>query len=452
VLGKVLPTHQLTYADPGLYKSDPLLLSAASKVLITPPLGTPLAGYRARDLGADVIYDHLFVRCLAFEFDGKRFALLSLDVMGVGVDWVEELRRRARRSVGLEDAALFVATTHTHSAQGGLFDFGGRVGHALEAMMGDGTGPVDPVGYEMLLRQSESALRDAFERLEPATISVAEGDVEGIAGNRVRFDRPADPTGLLLAVQDERKQTIGCVAQFNCHPTTLGEADRGISGDFPGVAMRLVERAIGGTALFFNGALGDISTRLTRRAQDYSEVVRFGRLLGGAFVALAGRLEPIEGVSIAASRRVVPLAPRRPEWLGRIEQRVEELATEGDGSHRLARQLLTAREGLESAARASAAIGALESVPVDLHHVSFGADVSFVAVPGEPFSDAQSMVDERLGTPRARLVGSANGYMGYFPSREAYDGGGYEVGVSLVDRGSAEVLAQAAIDLVHHGA
>jgi hypothetical protein len=428
-----------------------LLLAGSSKLLITPPLGTRMAGYRARTEGASQVHDDLFARCLAFESDGVRHALLALDVMGVGVEWVAELRRRVEQSADVAASHVLVSTTHTHSAQGGLFAFPGAVGGALGTMMGDGTAPSDPTGYEQLLRRAESAIRLAFSRLEPATLAHAEGRADGIAGNRVWFDRPADPSALVVAVLNAEQDPIGLLLHFNCHPTTLGEGDRGISGDFPGVAARIVEQSVGGTALFLNGALGDVSTRLTRRVQSYSEVVRFGRILGGEAVKALGRAEPAGGCEITASTTVVELAPQRRDWLERIERRVEALAAEGDGSHEVARQLHTAREGVQSAVRAAEAIAGLSAVPVELQQVTIGDAVSLVAVPGELFSGAQRALEAGAPGRRVRLVGPANGYMGYFPSAEAYDEGGYEVGVSLVDRGGAELLTRAAIDLLGRG-
>jgi hypothetical protein len=427
-----------------------LLLAGSSKLLITPPLGTRMAGYRARSEGAAHVHDDLFARCLAFESDGVRHALLALDVMGVGVEWVADLRRRVAHSADVAGSRVFVSTTHTHSAQGGLFAFPGAVGGALGTMMGDGTAPADPTGYEQLLRRAESAIRLAFSRLEPATLALAEGRAEDIAGNRVWFERPADPSCLVVAALNARQDPIGLLLHFNCHPTTLGEGDRGISGDFPGVAARIVEQSLGGTALFLNGALGDISTRLTRRAQTYAEVVRFGRILGGEAVKLVGRAEPVDG-RLSASTTVVDLAPRRRDWLERIERRVEALAAEGDGSHEVARQLHTAREGVESAVRAADAIAGLSAVPVELQQVTIGDAVSLVGVPGELFSDAQRALEAGVPGRRVRIVGPANGYMGYFPSAEAYDEGGYEVGVSLVDRDGAELLTRAAVDLLARG-
>jgi hypothetical protein len=66
--------------------------------------------------------------------------------------------------------------------------------------------------------------------------------------------------------------------------------------------------------------------------------------------------------------------------------------------------------------------------------------VRWISLPGEPF------VETGLALKQAGadfVVGYANGYLGYFPIRSAYDQGGYEViegAWSRVAPGSAERL------------
>ena len=410
-----------------------------------------MAGYRGRTAGAQHVYDDLFARCLALETDDGRYAIVSLDVMGVDTRWVEELRRRAGVSAELPAANLLVATTHTHAAQGGLFPPVGSLGSAFDVLMGDGAAPHDPAGYEWLLRQTETVIRLAFERLAPASLAVGEGSAEHIAANRIWFERAADPRCLVVAALSVDGASIGQLVHFNCHPTVLGEADLGISGDFPGAACRIVEAVTGAPTLFLNGALGDVSTRTTRRDQSYGEVTRFGRLLSGEILKLLSSLSPSSSSRVVSSVRTESMQPRDESWLARIEERIAALEAAGGSSHEEARQLHTAREGAQSARRAAAALAELPSVLVEIQQFELG-DTAFVAVPGEIFSDAQFALEAAVPDKRVRIVAPANGYMGYFPSAEAYDHGSYEVGVSLVERGSAEQLVESAAALLRAGA
>jgi neutral ceramidase len=421
-----------------------LLLAGADKLCITPPLGTRMAGYRARREGAAFVHDDLFARALVLESAGARFGLVSLDVMAVEDEWVAELRRRAEETLGIPPSNLLVAATHTHSAQGGLFRSAGAVGGAFDTMMGDGAAPYDEVIAEVLLRQTLTVVRTASEALRPAGLALAQTQAVGIAANRLDESRPADDRCTVLVAEADDGEPLATVFHFNCHPTVLGEGDLGLSGDFPGTASRIVEGATGGVALFLNGALGDVSTRFTRREQSYAEVRRFGRILGGAVLGALGNAVPLEEPSVDAREVVVELPPRPEEWNDRIATRVAELSAAK--SHGERRQLLTAKEGLESAVRAGATIAQLPSVPLRVQRLAFGPELTLLGVPGEPFTSFAELVREHAGEA-TRVVAPANGYPGYLPDREAYDAGGYEVGCSLLDRGAAEELARAGAEL-----
>jgi hypothetical protein len=408
-----------------------------------------MAGYRARTSGATEVRDELFARALVVDTEGGRFAVVSLDVMAVGHVWVAELRRRAADAVGIAPERLMVAATHTHAAQGGLIAFEGPAGSAFQALMGDGCGPYDEAGAEALLVQTLSCLQDAADRSRPARLQTAKGAVPGIAGNRVWEDRPVDDSCLTVSAIGEDGEVIAVLVHFNCHPTILGEAQTGISGDFAGEATRVIESALGGdaVALFLNGALGDISTRFTRRDQDYGEVQRLGRMLGDGVLELLEAATGIDDATPASAQTSVALEPLDGRWRESVERRVAELEAASDGSAGHARQLLTAREGAESAAKAASAIDALSAVPLELQVLWLGPQLGFCAVPGEPFSAMAATVAAAFDDADIRVVAPANGYHGYLPTREVYEAGGYEVGCSLVDRGATEQLADAAIEL-----
>jgi hypothetical protein len=409
-----------------------------------------MAGYRARSAGASSVHDDLFARCLAIESGSDRYAVISLDVMAVDVGWTAELRRRAAEATGVPAAHVLVGATHTHCAQGGLFPFEGPVGEALGAMMGDGCGTYQPDVAAELLELTLAGLTEAFDRLVPGTLSWAEGAVSGIASNRIDPSRPADDSCVTVVARDEAGDVLAVLFHFNCHPTILGEDELALSGDYAGHASGVVEAGMGGdaVALFLNGALGDVSTRYTRQGQGHDEVERMGRLLGEAVAELVGEATPFAEVRLEARETTLELPPRERRWLERIERRVEQLASAAETDHGTARQLHTAREGAQSAGRSQDVIERLESVPLTLQAFEFGPELAFCAVPGELFSAADAQLREAAGERTVRFVAPANGYLGYLPTAEAFDQGGYEAGCSLVDRGGAEEIARRATALL----
>lgn len=388
--------------------------------------------------------------------DGTLYGLISADLMAVELGWVEELRRRAEVELGLSKANLMVACTHTHSATGGLFCFPDSFGDVLQGVFGESCGGFDDVMYEWLLRQALAGLRQALANLRPAAISSSVESLHGIASNRRHVEREVDPSCFVLQVSDRHMDCIATVIHFTCHPTVLGDQDARISGDFPGIACALLEQALGhgSVALFLNGCLGDISTRFTRTVPAYAESVRFGRMVAGAALKAIGTARQLKSINLNSTLYSLQLPAKSQKWVAHAEERAagaqrELAAQQGTAPHGMVRQLTTDLQGAEIAVRIAEPLSRLKSVPFQIQHLRISEEVDLMAMPGELFSSLGRMVESAVpeGTT-VRLVGPANGYLGYVPDSSAYDEGGYEVDGSIVDKGAGEAIAAFAAKLV----
>jgi hypothetical protein len=84
-------------------------------------------------------------------------------------------------------------------------------------------------------------------------------------------------------------------------------------------------------------------------------------------------------------------------------------------------------------------------LPIELQGFRLG-DAAFVAIPGEVFVEIGLAIKRQL--PHLTfVVGIANGYIGYVPTREAYATGGYEVVSSKCQPGAADVLIEKVVRL-----
>jgi neutral ceramidase len=428
------------------------LRAGASRVVVTPPLGRPLAGYPQRTKSSDSIHDDLHLRTLVFETGGTRSAILSLDVMAVDAQWVAELRLRVSRELGISPDDLLVAATHTHSGHGEILQFDGHLGHALAALFEQSEGPFDPVSYEYLLRQAATGVKLAVERLVPAHIRIGSDSLDGVASNRVDPTRPVEGKCVAVSVEAVSGGPIATILHFTCHPSVLGDGDAGVSADFPGVACAIVESAVGGVALYLNGALGDISTRFTRRGHGYSEAIRFGRMVGGTVLRALGRAEPTTDVGITAMRTVIHLPTKGTRWVvgasDREKQLTEELrhAEESSQPHGRIRQLKTALQGAQIAVALGPRLSSLPYVPVEVQLLRVGADLDLVAYPAELFSGLSARLSVAVPDRTVLSVCPANGYLGYIPTADAFSGGGYEADTCIVDCGAGESLVDGVID------
>ena len=94
------------------------LRAGAAAVVITPPPGTPMAGYYfAR--AAEGVHDDLFAKALVLEKDGTRAALVSLDLISTTRDLVEEARRAIEQATDLPGEAVMISAKRVLRTQQG---------------------------------------------------------------------------------------------------------------------------------------------------------------------------------------------------------------------------------------------------------------------------------------------------------------------------------------------
>src|SRR3954469_21346073 len=76
------------------------LRAGAAAVVITPPPGTPMAGYYV-PRAAEGVHDDLYAKALVLEVDGTRAALVALDLISTTRDLVEDARRAIEQGTQL---------------------------------------------------------------------------------------------------------------------------------------------------------------------------------------------------------------------------------------------------------------------------------------------------------------------------------------------------------------
>src|SRR5438270_7837314 len=85
----------------------------AAAVPITPPLGTPMAGYYSAR-GAEGVHDDLYAKAVVLEKDGTKAAMVSLDLITTTFPLIKEARREIERTTGLRGENVMISATHTH--------------------------------------------------------------------------------------------------------------------------------------------------------------------------------------------------------------------------------------------------------------------------------------------------------------------------------------------------
>jgi hypothetical protein len=352
------------------------LRAGAASRPITPPIGTPLGGYAARQGRPSAsVHDELYARAVVLEQAGRRFALVSCDLVGI----TRDVRARAAdllAPLGIGPADLLLAATHTHSGSGAL-----ARDRLAEVVMGK----FDPNLLDFTLDAVAEAVAVAATRLEPVTLKTASGAAPGFACNRRRPEGPCDPTIGILSLERYRGAPVAWLVSFGAHPTLLGPDNLAISRDWPGPLVDCLKRFSGADeALFLNAAAGDQRPCAREETEAFARVEAFGAALAERFAEVASHLY--------------------------------ELPTSAFGTRYT--ELPVTAPGAALFERATALV----------QTVALGS-VVLLALPGEVSCElglAFRQGAKSLGFTNAYIVSLANDHLGYLLSPEDYAKGGYE--------------------------
>jgi hypothetical protein len=402
-----------------------IVLAGWASTDITPEVPCGLGGYLARTEQATGVHDPLFAHALAFGAPARPLVLVVCDLLAVEATLVHKIRERVSKTT--PEATVWVGATHTHS--------GPEIGPGIEDRIADRVAQV---------------VKAALAVMRPVTASWASGDVVGVGGNRDHPDRTPDLRLDLLCLNDPDMpgaSPLAVLGTFACHPTVLGAENARVSADLPGAFRRQMSSRYTAPVwvALATGAAGDVSTRHLRREQTYQELERLGSVLAERAVTLLDDTQPLCLCAPLVSRRVVRLKAKNPAraadlTCARVELDRRRVALLQAGDARGARTCETALQGLTLRGPTS------EWLEVELDAARLG-ELTLAAVPAELYHALGTRITRRRSP--TLLLGYTNGYIGYIPTRSAYDDAlDYEVLASGVAPGEGERLAAAAGRLV----
>ena len=429
------------------------LRAGAARIDISPPIGVQLFGYpHARRISTGV-HDPLWASALVLKSGGAQCALVALDLLFLDPPTARRIRRRVAAALGVEDSAVFISCSHTHS---------GPVTSFLAGWAGDIAMPApDP---EFLERVSEAVVHSACEAsssMRPASLAWTAARVEGVGCNRCDPTGPSDPEVGTLAVRGQEGGIISIVMVYGMHPTVLHEDCTLVSSDFPHYARIELEERFGGSmvALYHTGPAGDQSPRYHVKSQTFAEAERLGRRLGAAVAnAVAAippgsyRSEPLIECRLAAFdpvRRRLPEPAEAERMLAEYSSALHRLRLAGAdrAAVRTAECAVFGAEAAVHLARAAKS-GTLdrllnEYAPFEIQAIRIG-DCALAGLPAEVFCEYGLRIRQAAGG-RAFAVSLANGHMqGYITTAEASKKGGYEAAGAVFDWRTGDVMVETA--------
>lgn len=371
----------------------PHLLAGCARADITPEPGSLMAcfprGSNREPRRAEGAHDPLQAKAVVFSDGHSTVAICSCDLAIIREIDVRRIRELVGRSIPeLGGTNLIVAASHTHSSPETAYLFGNT--------------PDDPWVLEMDRDIAEAVIRAHGSR-QPVTAKLGKAEahlshnrrVIGADGraNMVREYRdgettgPYDPELILLRLDSTSGPAIAILYNYTAHALTVGPGNLLYTADYPGLVSEALETEFPGTtALFLNGAAGNTHPRKCMRP-DFVALEEIGEQLGKQTLAAAQACQTVDDCSL-----------------------------------RLASDTMTFVNRVDSS----------KTVTIELSCLAIGP-VLLAFVPGEVFVELQLAFKRQLAPRTALLVGYANGWDGYIPTRDAYESGGYGVDLCTTD-------------------
>lgn len=406
------------------------LRAGASRIEITPPVGTDLTGFIARENPSDGVRDPLYVRALVLDDGDQQVALVSCDLLGFDQKLVVDIRDRIAAATGIPAPRILLACTHTHG------------GPATITLVD--CGQIDPAYVKRLLPRIANAVVEAQANLRPATLALGStASTTGVHNRRTPGDI-IDPEVGLLRVDSANGRPIAVVVNYTCHPTSLDGTNRQITADYPGLVCSRIEEATGAISLFLMGAIGDVGP-ITRGDETLKSI---GNAVADVALAALPTLAAIDAprLETCVEELALPLLPlpTREQWISlrRGYERGAMAAEEQDNA--LAAKVQWALVHWTERMFEEMQDETLKpSVDAEIQLVRVG-DLVIVGVPAEYFVELGLQIKEEIkkgGMSQVMICGFANGDVGYIPARRAYPKGGYEVADAYKYYGYAAAIA-----------
>ncbi|MHC4872408.1 MAG: neutral/alkaline non-lysosomal ceramidase N-terminal domain-containing protein [Planctomycetota bacterium] len=397
-----------------------------AEIDITPPAGTKKIGWM-QDITGEKILDPLYARAAVFSDQGNSIAFIALDLLSIRWSTVNEIRKQIAHKTDFPAANIMISATHNHA--------------------GPAVADVAPVkrdeGYiSTLIEKCVEVFCKAEMKMEDAVIGLGTALLFDTAFNRrsimkdgtvrsqtnsenkdfLTTEGPIDPELAVLTVKNTTGKELGLIINFACHPTQHGP-DEYFSAGYPGLVCRKVKEAGHGIPLYINGAYGNIIDVNYWEFKNFTMEETAAKIFAGIEKAIR-EVEWQENTILDSISSTIESDYRditEDEYKGRVigaqRYRSDELYEAA-----IDRTIEKQRVGKQK-------------IEIQTHRLG---DIYFSGMPAEYFVEFQLRIKTELYPAKAFTAGGANGMIGYVPTRDAFNRGGYETTLGPPSRMSHE--------------
>ncbi len=404
--------------------------AGTAKIDITPASSVWMDGM-IREHKSEGVHDKIFARALVMsqsENMENACVIVSVEVCGLKSEDIHKVRDSASLKTGIPSGNIIIAATHTHSGPAtiGFFnpsepDYLDNLLEKLTLLIMDAAGAVKPVvvGYASGCEETISHYRRLLADDGHVVMNWESYPAEKIKGPLCEID--SEVGVLKLFDRQNFEKTVFIIFNHSGHPNVMSGENYLISGDYPGLAARLLEDEFGGEAMFLNGAQGTMDID-GLRDRDWQGVERTGKALAAVVSRTARNIlfSPFGDLHTGFMRYTVPsrsITEKELRWAEKVLEstggNVRAMAdVVGDDYKALLFKRLYESKDLE--------------IEVEQTCIAVN-NCAFLSFPGELFTEIGMRIKEESPFTHTYIIGLANGEIGYIPTLKAINEGGYAV-------------------------
>ena len=410
-----------------------MFLAGVSSIDITPPVGCYLQGHDARNKPSECVHDPIRLKALAISDGRARAVIITSDVLYFSRELIDQLRREVKTKLKLRPECLFVTAAHVHT---GPFLV---TSHPPEPK-------IVPEYVNGLSLKIAGCIAEAIHNEEKVLLRWGTGSADiGVINRRLKTDkgvmmmpnpaRPVDKQVSVLGIVRPDGSPKAILANYACHPTTLGTNIFQISADYPGVFQRVVERLYpGAIACFSYGCAGDVRPAIIAghnfKGGSFADCERMGRILAGETMKVFEQARPLKSGQISGVLKTI----RLPLDKSCLPSSRENIAR---GAVLHARRIASSLNAPGVKRWKKYWLAALKKhspiqtfVPCEVQALKIG-ELGMIGIAAEVMVEIGLQIKARFPDRPLLVCSCVNAPIGYLPTAEAVREGGYETATFL---------------------
>lgn len=294
LLAVVLPIASFADVRVGIGKGD-----------ITPPVGTPSAGFVDRKgEGMEGVHDPLMAIALFINNGEKQIVLCSVDHLGFTYEMAQNVSKKVHEYPGLEKCEIFIASSHTHSGGGAYLNIPVLGASLAGAYSQDIT--------KFYINQTVSAILDAYRNQTIAKIGIGYGKAKNLSRYRAVWPKNITPLDdvAVIKVTDLDDKPLAILFNYPVHPTVMKSKNRLFSADFVGYARNYLKDYFGSDVepLYFNGAQAEILPII--ESNTFEDCDKMGAYLAATVKEICDTIKMDENLVIDTKKEQYSFRPK----------------------------------------------------------------------------------------------------------------------------------------------